>query len=260
MIPAASPRSPLATAPGTSGAPLAVGIPGTFCAPLVFDPLAAALRNHDEPVLLEAVSWMELPGPWDIPSVAANVASRIAAAGNGPVLVVGHSTGGAIAMQLALDYPEFVAGLVVVDSGAHMKGHGDVGAIVRRIREDGPDEVIEAVLERSFASMPPEGVVGALRGYARSVDPRAALEALDSQRVLDFTDVLGGLGCPVAVVQGRHDRVRTVADAQAFASLFAGAKLAVLDCGHTPPFEAPTELAAVVRNLSDQLAGDSTPD
>lgn len=235
-----------------------VGIPGTFCAPLVFDPLAVALRNHDEPMLLEAVSWMELPGPWDIPSVADNVASRIGASGNGSVLVVGHSTGGAIAMQLALTHPEFVAGLVVVGSGAHMKGHGDVGAIVHRIREEGPDDVIDAVLERSFASMPPEGVIGALRGYARSVDPRAALEALDSQRAVDFTDSLPGLGCPVAVVHGRRDRVRTVADAKAFASLFQGAKLTVLDCGHTPPFEAPTELAAVVRNLSDQLASDGS--
>src|ERR1700675_1521865 len=38
----------------------------------------------------------------------------------GPRVVVGHSMGGAVALQLALDHPELVDGLVIIASGAQL--------------------------------------------------------------------------------------------------------------------------------------------
>jgi len=42
------------------------------------------------------------------------------------VLVGGHSTGGAIALQLALIHPKLVVGLLLIDTGANTHGHGDL--------------------------------------------------------------------------------------------------------------------------------------
>ena len=53
----------------------------------------------------------------------------------------GHSTGGAIALQLAIRHPDVVAGLVLVDTGAHMRGHGDVDATLERIRTGWGEEL-----------------------------------------------------------------------------------------------------------------------
>lgn len=48
-----------------------------------------------------------------------------------PAVVIGHSTGGALAQELALAHPDVVAGLVLVDTGPDMHEHGDAGAILR---------------------------------------------------------------------------------------------------------------------------------
>ena len=128
--------------------PVLVALPGTLCTPAVFEPLAAALAGQ---VTVEPVSWLTEPGPWDIPAVAAGVARHVRTRWAGPVLVCGHSTGGAIALQLAVTEPALVAGLLLVDTGAHMKGHGDVGAILDRIRTSWSEDLVAAVLDRSFA-------------------------------------------------------------------------------------------------------------
>lgn len=313
-----------------------LGIPGTLCSPALFEPTWEALRaSHPDAVAglsLRSVSWMDGPGPWDIPSVAARLASSLRAAsaggtahgavqgavhgaaggtasGAGPALVVGHSTGGAIALELALSAPDLVSGLVLVDTGPNMHDHGDVDGILRTIRDDWGEPLWAGILDRSFASPLPADVRSSFLDYASGVPRQAALDVLTSQRALDYLPRLESLECPVAVVHGRLDPVRTVAQATAFAAALAAAAtpvgplaglaaaaaagppaaaalaaaatpaappaalaaaaagppaaalagaatgataasprpaLTLLDCGHSPPYERPAELAAAL--------------
>ena len=68
--------------------------------------LTADLRNHGE-------------SPWDqrhdYPALAADIARVIETTVGGPAAVLGHSMGGKAAMALALERPELVSRLVVVD-------------------------------------------------------------------------------------------------------------------------------------------------
>jgi pimeloyl-ACP methyl ester carboxylesterase len=229
--------------------PRVIGIPGTFCAPSVFDPLASAMSEGEQPLSLLAMDWMNRPGPWTVPDVAAGVAEVVRELGGVPVLVVGHSTGGAVALQLALTDPNLVAGLVLVNTGPNMAAHGDVESIIAGVLGPDGDRVRAAVLDRSFAAPLPGAVRQALLDYADGVDPRAAVDVLRSQKALDLAPLLGSLRCPTAVVHGVRDTVRTVAQARDFAALIPGTLLTELDRGHSPSFEAPHELAAVVRRL-----------
>ncbi|RBO92393.1 alpha/beta hydrolase [Nocardia puris] len=52
--------------------------------------------------------------PWDFETVVADLAVLLADE-DGPVLVVGHSFGGAVGIHLAATHPEFVRGLVLLD-------------------------------------------------------------------------------------------------------------------------------------------------
>ena len=223
-----------------------VALPGTMCPPAVFEPLSLALAGE---VIVDPVSWLTQPGPWDVPAVAARVARHIEERWNGPVLACGHSTGGAIALQLAVDRPELVRGLVLVDTGAHMHGHGDVDAILRRIRDDWGEELRAAVLDRSFQAALDDRVRAEFLAWAAPLRQEAVYDVLASQRDLDLTGQLGGIGQPAVVVHGRHDRARTVQQGLELARSLPDAEFRLVEAGHTPVYEAPDAVADAVRSL-----------
>jgi 3-oxoadipate enol-lactonase len=232
-----------------------LALPGTVCSPAVFAPTTAALRGVVE---VDAVSWMTEPGPWAIPDVADGVARRIESRHGGPVVLLGHSTGGAIAGCLAGRRPDLVAGLVLADTGAHTRRHGDVEAIIARFRDDWGEPVRRAVLDRSFATAPPPEVQADLRHYAAGVPRRAAVEVLESQRDLDLSASLAAFDRPAAVVHGVLDRARSTAEAEELAGLLPRATLFWADCGHTPVYEAPAVVAEAVRDVLTRISPGPT--
>lgn len=60
----------------------------------------------------------DLPGPYGLARHAADLVRVIEAYGGGPVVVLGHSMGGFVAVELARSHPELVRRLVLVDGGA----------------------------------------------------------------------------------------------------------------------------------------------
>jgi len=60
--------------------------------------------------------------PWTIDSNVAALADLVANESDGPVLVVGHSFGGAIALNLAAAHPDLVSGLVLLDPAIGLDG------------------------------------------------------------------------------------------------------------------------------------------
>ncbi len=163
-----------------------LALPGTFCPPAVFDRLSAELGPE---FTVQPWSWLTRPGPWDIPSVAADIAAHH----ERPLVLLGHSTGGAIALQLTLTHPKLVEALVLVDTGAHMKDHGDVESILRSLRDGVDPQLLAAVLDRSFhAPLEPE-----LREewlvWAAKVDPQAAHDAWRASMSSTFVRCCPGL-------------------------------------------------------------------
>jgi pimeloyl-ACP methyl ester carboxylesterase len=217
-----------------------------MCSPEVFGPLSRSLAGE---VIVDPVSWLTQPGPWDIPSVAGRVARHVGERWAGPVLVCGHSTGGAIALQLAAANPALVSGLVLVDTGAHMRGHGDVGAILRRIQADWGEELRAAVLDRSFhLPLDAEARAGFLE-WAALLNPDAVYQVLASQRDLDLSGRLAAIGQPAIVVHGRHDRARPPRQGRELAESLPDAEFRLVDAGHTPVYETPGVVAAAVRDV-----------
>ncbi|MDN5916912.1 MAG: alpha/beta hydrolase [Pseudonocardia sp.] len=239
-----------ATAPTGRDIPTMVALPGTLCSPAVFDALAQRLAGR---VRLDPISWMTEDGPWTVPAVAERRAARLDP--DRPVLVLGHSTGGAIALQLAVSHPERVAGLLLVGTGAHMRGHGDVDAIIDRVEREWGPELHDAVLRRSFATPPSAGFEHVLRDYAARVPRQAALDVLRSQRDLDLSSELGRLRMPAVVLHGTHDPTRTLDQARELASALPDGELRVVPAGHTPVHETPDQAAAAVLDLCARADG-----
>jgi pimeloyl-ACP methyl ester carboxylesterase len=182
-------------------------------------------------------------GRWHLGTVADRIAAHITRRYSAPVTVIGHSTGGAIALQLTADHPELVSALLLVDTGAHMRGHGDVDAILAALASDWGRPLHDRVLDRSFATALDPAFRDELLSYAATVPAQAALDALRSQRDLDLTPGLAMIGCPVTVVHGLRDLARTPDQARELAAAIPNAWLRLLDTGHTPVYEDPDGVA-----------------
>jgi pimeloyl-ACP methyl ester carboxylesterase len=105
------------------------------------------------------------------------------------------------------------------------------------------------VLDRSFATPPDPADREELLVYAAGVPAEAALEVLRSQRDLDLTPRLTQLRCPVTIVHGWLDHARTVEQANELAADIPGARLRLVETGHTPVYEAPDLVAGEVRAM-----------
>lgn len=120
----------------------------------------------------------------------------------GPRVVVGHSMGGAIALQLALDHPELVDGLVIIASGPRLFVPD---AAFDRARNDLPAEC-ERLLRKGWAD-PDDTMVEHEVAQMLEVGEETLLCDYTACRSFDVTDRLPEIRIPVLVVAGALDRL-----------------------------------------------------
>lgn len=206
------------------------------------------------------------PGtPADLDTQAAMLAALIDALGLDRPLVVGHSLGGALALNLALNHPRKMRGLALVAPLTHMQeqvppvfdGLTILSPSWRRIVAW--TLAIPAQIKNSRAALDqvfgPEAVPAdfATRGGGLlALRPSAFLAAsADLQALPDSLPVqqtrYPELDMPVAVLYGRDDRILDWrAHGQALVDKVAGARLELVEGGHMLPITNPDATAAFI--------------
>lgn len=170
----------------------------------------------------------------------------IAAAGLGRVVLAGHSMGGAIALDFALNCPDLLRGLVLVGTGARLRvapfvleavQKGEARTLVRYAYAPGTDPALIAEAEKEF-HLTPAGV--------RYNDFLAC----------DRFDVMGRLGeirTPTLILCGEEDLLTPVKYARYLEANIPGARLVTIPAaGHMLMWEQPE---AVNRALAEFLTG-----
>jgi pyruvate dehydrogenase E2 component (dihydrolipoamide acetyltransferase) len=171
-----------------------------------------------------------------------------------PAVLIGHSLGGATALQLTLERPKLVRGLVLVNSA----GLGiDVNEELLDRAEAEPSReearkllelffqdqrfILERGVEDMFAARSVPGADAAIKALAASSFSR------EGQQVF-LTDRLPDIEVPILLIWGEHDRVFPVMHAVAAAEIVPTAWLEVIEgVGHVPQVEAAPAFAAVVK-------------
>lgn len=174
------------------------------------------------------------------------------------VVVVGHSFGGRVALELQRLVPERIERLVLTG----------VPLLDRRGRRSRP-----ALTYRLGRRLHRAGLLGdermeALRMRYGSADYRAAVGVIRGVlvRVLaeHYDEVLPAIACPVDLLWGADDREVPVEVAQRAVGLFPHATLEVVaGAGHLTPIEVPESLLRVVTGTGGTAAplsaGEGTP-
>ncbi|GMG86308.1 alpha/beta fold hydrolase [Biformimicrobium ophioploci] len=101
---------------GEVSAPLLLLLHQTPSASEMYEPIMARLAKNFLVVALDTPGFGSsdaLVGEFSIAAVARTIQAAVAREFGGPVLVFGHHTGAAIAVQLAFDYPQFVRAIAL---------------------------------------------------------------------------------------------------------------------------------------------------
>jgi pimeloyl-ACP methyl ester carboxylesterase len=185
----------------------------------------------------------EPPAPWGSADYAAALRPVLVEIG-APVVVLGHSFGGRVALHLQTLEPDLVRGLVLC-------GVPQLVATDRRPHVDPRYRLVRALARAHLLSA---GRLEAARERFGSADYRAARGVMREVlvRVLaeNYEEQLAALSCPVEFVWGERDTAAPLALATEAASRVAGSRLTVLPgVGHLVPSEAPDALAAALERL-----------
>lgn len=215
---------------------------------------------------------LDLPGagatalPPDLrtmPDMARWVAQTCARLGLDRVTLVGHSLGGNLAAQVALDFPALAFRLVLVDAAldpaclpvrARWPLHGRLGLPALRLMR-----LASLPLAAAGRRASPDQALGFWRAYARwthwyaqaNRDDRALqrqLQALTDNPLLPSR--LAALRLPVLIAHGARDSVVPVAEALALSRALSGATLKVFPTAHHCPMDTdPAGFAQALRDF-----------
>lgn len=201
------------------------------------------------------------PGPFGIPMFAADAAELLETLGIRSAHIVGWSLGGAIAFQLAVDFPARVRSLVIVNSApefalgsmrariefglrrwiSHIFSMRFLGRLISWRLFPGPQH---RQLRRKFVSR-------WARNDSRSY--RAALRALAGWSVRKQA---AALACPVTVISAEHDYIPFPLQQQLTAEIRGARLVRVPGARHGLPAEQPAVLSNL---LIDAISRATSP-
>jgi len=227
-----------------------------------FDPVIPALARRFEVVTFDWPSTGSSP-PADRPAeatagaLAGALEDIVAALGDEPVIVLGHSVGGFAAARLAIDAPERVRGLVLVDSLGFVPFNRVTAAFCALKGRTGVTRAIEGYFARAqtlrrnpHTARVFQRVDAACSDRADYAELTAALWRSFPDPANDLRRAAASIRCPTLVCWGWLDPVIPVIGARTAARAIPGAQLALFRTGHTPFVEDTT---AFLRRLDPFL-------
>jgi pimeloyl-ACP methyl ester carboxylesterase len=196
---------------------------------------------------------------YDLPSMAEDAVALLEALALPPVVVVGTSSGGYVAQQIAVSHPDRVAGLVLVGAPASLQGRPPFIDEVARLSDPiDPAWVRESLAwfpryhdipgwylddrVRDGVSCPARAWLGTMLGLVEAVPP---IER-------------GTIEVPTTIVWGDRDSLLPAEDADRLHTAIPGSELVLLpDTGHLVLWEQPEPVASEVTAMIARLRGSS---
>lgn len=179
-----------------------------------------------------------------VSQLADHLADQLARASQGSPdkpFLIGHSLGGAVCLQLALDHPELLAGLVMVSSSSRLRVHP---AILKMVAESSAQQPYR--LDAAFGPGASSAIKDDYAKRAASTPPAAALADWQACDAFDVRARLAELSCPALVIHGDQDLLTPAKHQASLAQAIRAERVVLEGVGHMLPWEAPAALAQAI--------------
>ena len=168
-------------------------------------------------------------------------------------IIGGHSMGGAIALQLALNYPTRVAGLILVGTGARLRVHPTI--LSDSSNPTTYNKAIHAVLEMAFGPDVNPRLVELAGKRMFEIRQSVFHDDMVACNAFDCIDSVGAIRKPTLVICGSEDRMTPLRYSQFLAGAIPEAKLKVIPgAGHMVMLQRPQEVADEMREFLASLS------
>jgi proline-specific peptidase len=205
---------------------------------------------------------------WSLSAYARDVEAVRSHLGLQRPLVLGHSHGGFIALQYALDYPQASGGLILVGTSSCMAIWDAEAAVRPYADEPWFPEAHEAMKSEPTNEEDARADLLAMMPFyfahtgpgLEAVKERIALYRMNIAPKFDFATYdlrasLSTIQAPTLILAGRQDWICTAQMSEEMARLIPAAQLVVFDeCGHFPWMEAHDGFRSAIHDFVGGLA------
>ena len=194
-------------------------------------------------------------GHYSVPLFSADVTQFIQTVINKPVHIVGHSLGGMIAFQLAVDHPELLKSLTIINSGPSVIFPSLVSRVrfllrLLSVRIFGMHQISNALGKMLFPNPQQTQLRTQFIHRWMENDPHAYLNSLHAFHSWDVTAKLPTIQCPTLIMGSDHDYTPTAYKAF-YTHIMPNAELAIIpNSYHMATLDQPDE---VNKTLDDFL-------
>lgn len=201
------------------------------------------------------------PGPYRMSLLAADLALLLLRIAARPAHLVGLSLGGAVAQQLAIDYPELVRSLVLVNTAPRFITASWRQRVLglRRFANvylRGMDRIAEDVAERLFPLLDQAPLRAEAISRLATNDLAAYRASLWAVARFDITFLLDLITCPALVVAGDRDNTLLMAPKRALAQRLPQGRLVIIkNSAHATPIDQAQTFNRVVLEFLTEIEG-----
>ena len=200
----------------------------------------------------------DLPAPGSVPEFAAQLVGLWDRLGLGRLHLIGHSMGGMIALQVALDYPDRIDRLVLYGtacSGSLPERFESVDDSIARIEREGIAKCADFIVPTWFVEGEAAPYFQLCKQAGAGADSASAARSLRALSQWSVCDRLGEVNMPVLVICGDRDRSTAPNHSwRLWRELNRSSLCVVPGCAHNVHLERPELFNAIVL---DFLSGET---
>jgi len=199
---------------------------------------------------------IDQPGRMTIADYAVAVVGLLDALQLARAVFIGHSMGGAIALTLALDYPDRVAGLVLIATGARLRVHPSMlNDIIHN-----PPAAARQIADWSWSSHAPPEARQQMEKRLLAIPPQTLHDDFAACNAFDVSERVNAIQTPTLILVGAEDQMTPVRYSTFLAERIAVSQLHVIpNAGHMVPLEQPVLVASQITSwlitVSDVASG-----